>query len=148
MNDPFPFGRLDGRTYVMPMRVYYADTDAGGVVYHSNYLVFAERARTETMRRFGLEHARLKREYGLMFAVRRCQIEFIRPARLDDLIEVRSTLANLGGASLDVAQSIWRDGEELVTLAIRLACIGAEGRVIRVPAAVRAMLQMFLKEAN
>jgi acyl-CoA thioester hydrolase len=148
MTDSALGGRLDGKTHRMPMRVYYADTDAGGVVYHANYLTFAERARTEILRQFGLDHARLKRDYGLIFAVHRCQIDFLRPAYLDDLIEVRSTLNHLGGASLGVNQSIRRRDEELVKLKVRLAGVGAAGRPIRLPAAVRIILGDLLEEAN
>ena len=92
-------GRMDGRVHRFPVRVYYEDTDAGGIVYHSNYLNFAERARTEMMRGFGLDHLRLKAEQNLLFAVRSCEIDFRRPARLEDLLELRSTLVHLGGAS-------------------------------------------------
>jgi acyl-CoA thioester hydrolase len=141
-------GRLEGRTHCVPMRVYYADTDAGGVVYHANFLVFAERARSETMRAMGLDLAGLQRDYGLIFAVRQCLADFHRPARLDDLLEVRTTLRRLGGASAEVVQRILRDDEDLATLYVKLAGVGADGKVARFPAAVRTVLKGFLEEAN
>jgi acyl-CoA thioester hydrolase len=141
-------GCLEGKTHCLRLRVYYADTDAGGVVYHANYLNFAERARTESIRRFGLDHARLKRDYGLIFAVRRCRIDFLRPAHLDDVVEVRSTLRRLGGASLGITQSILRDGAGLALLDVDLVSIGAGGRPMRLPAAVRVILKDFLEEAS
>jgi acyl-CoA thioester hydrolase len=141
-------GRFEGATHCLHMRVYYADTDAGGVVYHANYLAFAERARTETLRRMGLDLSLLRRDWGLIFAARECRIDFHRPAYLDDLIEVRSVLRHLGGASLTVAQSIRRDGKILVELGIRLASVRPDGRLIRLPAAVRAILRNYLEEAS
>jgi acyl-CoA thioester hydrolase len=139
-------GWITGKIHYFPMRVYYADTDAGGIVYHSTYLDFAERARTEMMRFRGLDHAQLSRDHGLLFAVRSCEVDYFRPARLDDLLEIRTFLTHLGGASLHVRQSIWRGEEELVRLVIRLACIYSDGRVMRIPAAICNDLQDFLSE--
>ena len=85
--------------HVYPVRVYYEDTDAGGVVYHSNYLRFAERARTELLREAGIDHVTLMTENGLMFAVRRCEAEYVKPARLDDALEVRTRCFEATGAS-------------------------------------------------
>ncbi len=79
--------------HVFPVRVYYEDTDAGGVVYHSNYLCFAERARTELLRDFGIDHTSLMADDGLMFAVRRCEAEYVKPARLGQRIKVEARLS-------------------------------------------------------
>lgn len=141
-------GWMDGKMHRFALRVYYADTDAGGIVYHATYLSFAERARTEMMRLFGLDHIGLQKEQGLLFAVRSCEIDYRRPARLDDLLEVRSTLIHLGGASLHVAQSIWRGDEELVVLTLRLVCMHVEGRASRIPTPIRDNLQDFIEEAD
>src|ERR1700690_1768567 len=89
-------------------RVYYEDTDAGGVVYHSNYLKYAERARTELMRTAGFDHTTLAKEHAVLIVVRHCAIEFIAPARLDDALEVRSRITTIGGASLTIRQEIFR----------------------------------------
>lgn len=126
-----------------PVRVYYEDTDAGGVVYYANYLRFAERARTEMMREMGADHAEMVRRHGLSLAVRRCEIDYLRPAHLDDLLEVGTRLVACGGATLDAEQVVRRKREDLVRLRIRLACIGPAGRPARLPAPVRSLLSAF-----
>ncbi len=146
MTDPVLSGRMVGQTHLFPVRVYYADTDAGSIVYHATYLDFAERARTEMMRLFGLDHIQLLKDHGLLFAVRSCEIDYRRPARLDDLLEIRSAVTHLGGASLHVGQSIWRGEEELVQLVIRLVCMHFDGRAMRIPVGIRRDLQDFLTE--
>ena len=146
MTDSALSGVMTGKTHRFVLRVYYADTDAGGIVYHATYLDFAERARTEMMRLFGLDHSHLRRDHGLVFAVRSCEIDYRRSARLDDLLEIRSTVTHIGGASLHVSQGIWRGDEELVRLAIRLVCIHSDGRATRIPAIIRSDLQDFLTE--
>ncbi|HVI51355.1 MAG TPA: tol-pal system-associated acyl-CoA thioesterase [Candidatus Sulfotelmatobacter sp.] len=137
-------GAWVGQEHVLPMRVYYAETDAGGVVYHASYLNFAERARTEMTRLIGLDQVRLRADADLLFAVRSCEMEFLRPARLDDLLTVRSKLIHLGGASLHVAQSILRGTEELVTLMVRLVCMTGEAKAARIPNDLRDRLQSYL----
>ena len=137
-------GRLSGLEHLYPIRVYYADTDAGGVVYHATYLSFAERARTEMTRLFGLDQVKLRAEEDLLFAVRSAEIDYLRPARLDDLLEVRSKLIHLGGASLHIAQSICRGDEELVTMVMRLVCMTSQAKASRIPNALRDRLQDYL----
>jgi acyl-CoA thioester hydrolase len=88
-------------THHHPIRVYYEDTDAGGVVYYANYLRFAERARTEFMREAGADHAGMLRDTGLSFFVRRCEVDYLKPARLDDFLQVETQIINVGGASLE-----------------------------------------------
>lgn len=134
------------REHVMPMRVYYAETDAGGVVYHASYLNFAERARTEMTRLLGLDQVALRDEHDLLFAVRSCEIDFFRPARLDDLLTVRSKLVHLGGASMHVVQSILRGEEELVKLLVRLVCMTGEAKAARIPSFLRDRLQDYLTQ--
>jgi acyl-CoA thioester hydrolase len=146
MTEPCLSGLMVDGVHHFPLRVYYADTDAGGIVYHATYLDFAERARTEMMRLFGLDQVQLQKDHGLLFAVRSCEIDYRRPARLDDLLEIRSSVTHLGGASLHVSQSIWRGAEELVRLVIRLVCMHFNGRAMRIPAAIRSELQDFLTE--
>lgn len=146
MTEPALSGRMVGKSHHFPVRVYYADTDAGGIVYHATYLDFAERARTEMMRLFGLDHSQLKKDHGLFFAVRSCEIEYRRPARLDDLLEIRSSVTHLGGASLHISQDIWRGEEVLVQLVIRLVCMHFDGRAMRMPVSIRSDLQDFLTE--
>jgi acyl-CoA thioester hydrolase len=135
-------GTLDGATHVFPVRVYYEDTDAGGVVYYANYLKFAERARTDLLRVLGLEQSRLAAEEAIVFAVRRCSVDYLRPARLDDQLQVHTRLLGLGGATLDVEQRILRAGVELVRMRVSVASVrpAGRGRPVRIPATLRAAL--------
>ena len=119
--------------HVYPVRVYYEDTDAGGVVYHSNYLRFAERARTELLRDAGIDHVTLMDEYGLMLAVRRCEAEYVKPARLDDALKIRTTCIEATGASFWLEQLVQRGGETLVEMKLRLVCLKSDGRPARLP---------------
>lgn len=142
-------GALHDRTHVYPVRVYFADTDAFGVVYHSRYLEFAERARTEMLRLMDLVHARfMQGDNGFAFAVRRMEADFRRPAKLDDLLEVRTSILAVGGATVDVAQLVHRpaDGLDLVRMTLQLACVHTNGRPGRLPAALRATLQSFVPQ--
>jgi acyl-CoA thioester hydrolase len=134
-------GRMAGGEHRYPLRIFYEDTDAGGIVYYARYLHFAERARTEILRLAGIEQSAMRETHDAVFAVRRCEVDYRRPARLDDLVEVRSRLTALAGARLSAAQSIWRSGEELVRLAVDLAALRSDGRPTRIPAPVRAALE-------
>jgi acyl-CoA thioester hydrolase len=121
------------------VRVYYEDTDAGGIVYHAAYLRFAERARTEMLRSQGFDHIGLQREHGILFAVRRCTVEFMVPARLDDLLTLETRALRLGGARLVLEQKVVRDQAVLVTLEVELAVLGHQDlRPRRLPGRVRA----------
>ena len=112
-------------THRYPLRVYYEDTDAGGIVYHANYLRFAERARTEMLYLMGFRQKEMAEGSsdvtGVSFAVRRMRIEFIAPARLDDALEVATRIDNIGGASFAVAQSVRRDDREVASAEVKLA---------------------------
>lgn len=115
-------------------RVYYEDTDSGGVVYYANYLRFLERARTEVLRELGFEQAQLARDAGIAFAVRSLTVEYLKPARLDDLIEVRSSIAELGRAQVVFQQRIERGGEALVEATVRVACLDlGKGKAAAIP---------------
>jgi acyl-CoA thioester hydrolase len=123
------------------LRVYFEDTDAGGMVYHASHLRFAERARTEWLRELGLAHRQLIDESGLIFVVKRLSIEYHRPARLDESLVVETRVAGIGGASVDLRQQIGRGGEGIATLDVVLACIRlATGRPERIPATLRALI--------
>jgi acyl-CoA thioester hydrolase len=136
----------DDATHVWPVRVYYEDTDAGGIVYYVNYLKFAERARTELLRERGWDHIRLREEHGVQIVVRNCAVEFVAPARLDDALEVRSRISNMGGASFTIRQEVVRamPGPEgralLVSADIRLACIDKAFQPVRLPPPLKAAL--------
>ncbi|MBX6318104.1 tol-pal system-associated acyl-CoA thioesterase [Pigmentiphaga sp.] len=106
-----------------PIRVYYEDTDAGGVVYYANYLKFFERARTEWLRRLGVEQRVLAEETGCIFVVRGIEAQYRRPALLDDLLTVRSRIARLGRASIDFLQFCERGDELLATGNVQVGCV-------------------------
>ena len=127
--------------HVFVVRVYFEDTDAIGLVYYANYLKFAERARTEMFRDLGVEHSRMIEEGDRAFAVRRCTAEFMRPARLDDLLVVHTRLVAVRGASVDFFQDVKRQSVSLVTLRFCLAFISAAGRARRMPPALRITLE-------
>ena len=99
-------GRVEGGIHHLPIRVYYEDTDTAGIVYYANYLKFAERARTELLRLAGINQSEMAARYGMAFAVRNCAVDFRAPARLDDLIEVRSRFTELVGATVSGVQAI------------------------------------------
>jgi acyl-CoA thioester hydrolase len=152
-------GEMRAGRHAFPVRVYYEDTDAGGIVYHANFLRFAERARSEFLRLIGWEHAGMTASHGLGFAVRRCEVDFLRPARLDDSLVVETTLLAMGGATLDARQvigpasGIQADGllaeiRILADIRLRLALITAAGRPGRIPAALRAAILPFLSASS
>lgn len=145
-------GWFEGVRHVYPVRVYYEDTDAAGIVYHANYLRFAERARTEMMRCLGTEHRTLMQDEGAAFAVRSADTEFFLPARLDDALTVETSVEDVGGASMRLTQTVMgAAGEEgkpiaLVQMSVRLACIDSNLRPARLPKTVRAALQKLVKD--
>ena len=108
------------------MRVYYQDTDAGGVVFHATYLDFLERARMEWMRSRGFDARELASRFRLVFIVRRLEIAYMKPALLDDLVSVSATMENMGRAQLTFAQEVRRERETLARAAVNVACVGAE----------------------
>lgn len=110
-----------------PTRVYWEDTDAGGVVYHAQYLAFFERARSEWMRAQGYGQELLRLEHGLLFAVRAMTLDFLKPARLDDALAVSASLRDCRRASVVFAQAIHRGNELLVTASVRVAALDAQG---------------------
>ncbi|MDZ7787327.1 MAG: tol-pal system-associated acyl-CoA thioesterase [Halofilum sp. (in: g-proteobacteria)] len=115
----------DGACFRMPVRVYYEDTDAGGVVYYANYLKYLERARTEWLRAAGWGQTALVSDRSLLFAVRSIELDYHAPARLDDALEVEARIAGLGRARIDFAQRVLRDGEALCIGRVRIACLDA-----------------------
>ncbi len=118
----------------LTIRVYYEDTDAGGIVYHARYLAFAERARTEALREAGLPHGELMRDHGLIFVVRRVEMDYLRPARLDDVILVTTGPWDMKGASVEVHQRFEVNGQTAATLKVKLATIRlSDGRPARIP---------------
>ncbi len=128
--------------HTFPVRVYYEDTDFSGVVYHASYLRFMERGRTEMLRSKGVDQgAVLAGEAGerFGFAVRAMAIDFLKPARMDDLLSIETDVVEVGGASMELAQRVKRGDELLIAATVRIACV-VDGRPCRLPAAIRAKL--------
>ena len=125
----------------LQLRIYYEDTDAGGIVYHARYLAFAERARTEALRALGMTHVEMLGHHGLIFVVRRAKMDYLRPARLDDELAVLTGPWVLGAASVEVQQRFEVGGEAVGALLVKLACVRqADGRPVRLPKRWRAAL--------
>ncbi len=116
----------EAAAFSWPVRVYYEDTDVGGVVYYANYLKFMERARTEYLRDMGFEQDQLIRDEGVIFVVVQAEVTFRRPARFNDMLAVTVTIADTTRTSVTFHQDVWRDGELLVQGVIRGACLDAE----------------------
>ena len=120
-------------------RIYYDATDAGGIVYHTEYLTIAEHARTEALRALGFYQSRLTRDKNILLTVRRCNVEYTAPAFLDDLVEVRTGFNKLTGARIFLEQTIHRISEKkttddlLVSIEVEIACVGAMGKAKRLP---------------
>ena len=127
-------------THRFPTQIYWEDTDAAGIVYYANYLRFLERGRSDLVREAGINQAALLDSEGVMFPVRRREIDYLQPARLDDQIEVRTRIQKIGGASMDMGQDIHRGDKHPVRAKIRLDCVGQSGRPRRLSAHVRAAL--------
>ena len=137
---PHLSGRLDNGVHILPVRVYYEDTDFSGVVYHASYLRFLECGRTDFLRLAGVDQSTLHAGgEGIIFAVRRMTIDYFKPARMDDVLVVETRTADVRGASLVIAQRILRGDEVIVTADVRVAAI-SEGRPARVPDELRDML--------
>lgn len=136
---------VSGQTFVMPLRIYYEDTDAAGIVYYGNYLKFAERARTEMIRYLGFENSTFMVEDGLAFAVRACEVDYLKPAILDDFLEVHNRVTRIGGASMDIEQIFRRNGDAITELTVKLVCMhvagSMKGRPSRIPADIRSALE-------
>lgn len=124
------------------LRVYYEDTDAGGVVYYANYLKFAERARTEWLRAKGFDQSQLMQTDGIMIVVRRCTVDFLAPARLDDALEVQTRLKEIGKVRMTMQQTIMRAEKELVRVEVELACVNLQGKPTGWPASITSALEI------
>jgi acyl-CoA thioester hydrolase len=128
--------------FSLALRVYYQDTDSGGVVFHGNYLNFFERARTEWLRHLGFDVRELEARDGVLFIVRELRVNYLRPAQVDDLLTVTAEIAHLGRAQFTLAQHVWRGEDMLVQGTVNLACVTADGlKPARVPQRVHAALE-------
>lgn len=137
-------GAVTDNVHRFPLRVYYEDTDAGGIVYHANYLRFAERARSECLRLIGWQHDRMLAETGLGWVVRRAAIDFRLPARLDDSLVIETRVVELKGARMVARQTILREADLLVGVDIELVLLSPSGRPGRIPAPLADAIRPFL----
>jgi len=130
-----------GPLFTLPVRVYWEDTDAAGIVYYANYLRFLERARTEWLRAKGYDQHELAQRHGVVFVVRSISLEFLRPARIDEELGATVTLAAIDAATIEVAQRIERGGECLLTAEVKLACVKiAAFQPARIPRELRDVI--------
>lgn len=128
-------GLFQGSVHVLPVRVYFEDTDAGGVVYHARYVAFCERGRSDCLRLLGISHTALD---ALSFVVRHLACDFLKPARLDDLLEVETRFVDMTGARLQLDQRISRGGALLFQAAVTVALVDRQGRPKRFPKEITA----------
>ncbi|MEM8570978.1 MAG: tol-pal system-associated acyl-CoA thioesterase [Pseudomonadota bacterium] len=133
-------------THEFRLRVYYEDTDAGGVVYHANYLCFVERARTEAFIELNLSQTGMRETRGLLFMVRAATLDFRAPAFLEDELLVLTTVSEMGGARIEMHHELYRQGRLIVTSDVTLVCVNAEGRATRIPADIRETLSSLSAE--
>ncbi len=147
-----PIVKPSMQPHLFQTRVYYAETDAGGVVYHASYLNFAERARIEFLREIGHNVADIADKEGLIFAVRQCHIDYMAPARLDDWLIIQSEITRIGGASLEFRQVINKqagaDILPLTALNVTLVAVNKDGKASRIPAFLRDDLEKFCPPQN
>jgi len=129
------------KVFTLPVRVYFQDTDAGGVVYHASYVNFMERARTEWLRTHGYSNAGLMKEFGVVFVVRSLRLDYLKPALLDDLLDVTAQIKDTGRSRLNLLQSVRRDGEVLTEAEVHLVCVSVESfKPVSVPEVLRNRL--------
>ncbi|WP_020558935.1 tol-pal system-associated acyl-CoA thioesterase [Thiofilum flexile] len=132
--------------FSLPIRIYYEDTDAGGVVYHAGYIRFMERARTEWLRQLGFEQHYLMNALNIAFAVRSLSIEYLKPAKFDDQIEVTARVKHLGRASIEFEQTVTRrnlttEAELLITASVKVVCVQLDKfKSTAIPHEIRSLL--------
>jgi acyl-CoA thioester hydrolase len=131
-------GRIENGVHFLAVRVYYEDTDFSGSVYHANYFKYCERARSDCLRLLGVHHRELQGSFG--FVVRRLTADFLRPALIDDVLEVESRFEEIGGARLDLDQQIKRIGELIFHAKVTVAFVDGRGRPTRLPNEMKAAL--------
>jgi acyl-CoA thioester hydrolase len=142
-------GRIDGETHILPVRVYFEDTDCAGVVYHANFLKFCERARSDFIRLLGIDAKGLASpEQGepTVFVVRRVEIDYLKPGRMDDVLEIVTRCAEIGSGSLVLEQDVRRDGTLLARAKVSVVLVSHSGKPQRLGALVRTALQRFVNQ--
>jgi acyl-CoA thioester hydrolase len=126
------------KLFSLPVRVYFQDTDAGGVVYHASYVNFLERARTEWLRAHGYSNAGLMKEFGVVFVVRSLKLDYLKPALLDDLLDVTAQIKDIGRSRMSLWQTVQRGAELLTEAEVHLVCVSLESfKPVSVPEVLR-----------
>jgi len=142
-------GRIEGDAHVLPVRVYFEDTDFAGLVYHANFLKFCERGRSDFIRLLGIHHQSLANpEPGepAVFVVRRIEIDYLKPGRLDDVLEVVTSCAEIGGASLTLSQEVRRGETVIVRAKVVVVLVSGAGKPQRIGKLIRDALQRFVNQ--
>lgn len=143
-------GRIEGGRHTLPVRVYHEDTDFTGLVYHANFLKFCERARSDMVRLAGISQTGMFSGEGeqepAAFVVRHMDVDFLKPARMNDLLEVVTSVDELGGAAMTLLQEVRRDDTVVARLRVKIVLVSASGKVMRLDALVRAGLERFINE--
>ncbi|RVV98497.1 tol-pal system-associated acyl-CoA thioesterase [Mesobaculum littorinae] len=124
-------------SHAFETRVFYEDTDLGGIVYHANFLKFIERARSDWVRDLGVDQMRMQREFGTVFVVRRIEADYLRPAYLDDILQVSTEVSELRPARLVLTQAVRRGDDTLFAARVTLVAMGPGGRAVRLPQVLR-----------
>lgn len=126
------------RIFSLPVRVYFQDTDAGGVVYHASYLNFMERARTEWLRTYGHSNAGLMKEFGMVFVMRSVKLDYLKPALLDDALDVTVQIKDIGRSRITLLQTVRRVTETLTEAEVHMVCVSLESfKPVSVPEILR-----------
>ena len=135
--------------HTIDIRVYYEDTDAGGIVYHSNFLNFAERGRCELLRDLGHEASKVEKEFGMMFVIKHADIEYIAPAVLDDALQVVTTVAEMNNTSFKMRQIVRKDGQDICEMMITAVCVDIKTvKPVRLPDILREQFAPYLEEES
>jgi acyl-CoA thioester hydrolase len=129
--------------HIFPVRVYYEDTDLAGIVYYANYLKFIERGRSEWVREMGIDQVAMKRDAGVVFAVRRVEADYLQPAKFDDQLDVSTTISTVSAARIVLDQMVLRDDAVLFAAQVTLVALDAQGRPRRLPAEFRRKIADF-----
>lgn len=130
-------------THNFPVRIYYDDTDAGGVVYYANYLKFAERARTEYLRALGFENSKIRHDFGIIIVVKSVEADYLSPARLDDVLTIQTRLLSVKNTSFVMEQKAIKNEVCIFNMTIVLVCVNEDGRPSKIPEPLK---NAFLKE--
>ncbi len=133
----------------LPIRIYYEDTDAGGIVYHGQYLNFGERGRTEFLRACGYQNSQVEKEFGCIIVVRHIEIDYLRPAHLDDALIMRSSILELKNSSFIMHQCLYRGVEQISDMRVVLVCVDAKSyKPVRMPVTIKEAFQNYVESVS